>query len=54
MKCIDVHCYYGKWPFPIWDMSIEDILADMETSEMEKCIMMSSQSIQYDFVEGNR
>jgi len=53
MKCIDVHCYYGKWPFPIWDMSIEDILADMETSEMEKCIMMSSQSIQYDFVEGN-
>ena len=53
MKCIDVHCYYGKWGFPIWDMSVEDILVAMETLEMAKCIMMSAQSILYDFVEGN-
>jgi predicted TIM-barrel fold metal-dependent hydrolase len=53
MRCIDVHCYYGKWGFPIWDMSVEDILAAMQSLLMDKCIMMSSQSIQYDFVEGN-
>jgi predicted TIM-barrel fold metal-dependent hydrolase len=34
-------------------MSVEDILVAMETLEMEKCIVMSSQSIHYDFVEGN-
>ena len=53
MKCIDVHCYYGTWPFPILDMSVGDILDMMKTLDMEKCIMMSAQSILYDFVEGN-
>jgi predicted TIM-barrel fold metal-dependent hydrolase len=53
MKCIDVHCYYGIWPFPIWDMSIGDILEIMKPLEMEKCILMSAQSILYDFVAGN-
>ncbi len=53
MKCIDIHFYYGKWSFPIWDLSIADILNIMQELEMEKCIMMSSQSIQYDFVAGN-
>lgn len=53
MKCIDVHCYYGKWPFPILDMSVDDILQMMNRLEMEHCIMMSAQSILYDFVEGN-
>ena len=53
MKCIDVHCYYGKWGFPIWDMSVEDVLEAMRLLEMEKCIMMSSLSINYDFVAGN-
>jgi len=45
MKCIDVHCYYGTWPFPILDMSVSDILDMMKTLDMEKCIMMSAQSI---------
>ena len=53
MKCVDVHCYYGKWGFPIPDMSVADILAVMERAEIEKCIMMSAQAIQYDFVAGN-
>ena len=53
MKCIDIHCYYGKWPFPIWDMTAEDILTQMEVLQMERCVMVSSQSIQYDFVAGN-
>lgn len=53
MKCIDMHCYFGKWPFPIPDMSVDDILAVMKKLDIEKCIMMSSLSIQYDFVEGN-
>ena len=53
MKCIDVHCYYGKWSFPILDMNVEDILKMMHRLEMEKCIMMSSQAIHYDFVAGN-
>lgn len=53
MKCIDVHCYYGKWSFPIRDMSIEEILDTMKELEMEKCVMMSSLSINYDFIAGN-
>ena len=53
MKCIDVHAYYGRWPFPIRNMSVEDILRLMDRAEMEKCILMSAQAIQYDFVAGN-
>jgi predicted TIM-barrel fold metal-dependent hydrolase len=53
VKCIDVHCYYGKWGFPIHWMSINDVLAVMETAEAEKAIVMSAQAIQYDFVAGN-
>ena len=52
MKCIDVHCYYGNWGFPIWDMSVEDILVAMETLEMAKCIIMSAQGILYDQAKG--
>lgn len=53
MKCVDVHCYYGKWPFPIWDMDVDDILKCMDHADIEKCVVMSSRSIQYDFVAGN-
>ena len=53
MKCVDVHCYYGPWGFPVADKSMDDILADMAQAEVEKCILMSAQSIQYDFVAGN-
>lgn len=53
MKCVDVHCYFGKWGFPILDMSMADILAQMEQAQVEKTILMSAQSIQYDFVAGN-
>jgi predicted TIM-barrel fold metal-dependent hydrolase len=53
VKCIDVHCYYGSWPFPIPDMSVADILAMMAAAEIEKCVLMSAQGIQYDFVAGN-
>jgi predicted TIM-barrel fold metal-dependent hydrolase len=53
MRCIDVHCYYGKWGFPIYNMSIADILDLMERAEVEKAIVMSALAIQYDFVEGN-
>ena len=53
MKCIDVHCYYGKWPFPIPDMSIDDILRMMQMVNIKKSILMSARSIQYDFVAGN-
>lgn len=53
MKCIDVHCYYGKWGFPIRTMSIGDILAVLAAAEAEAAILMSVQSIMYDFVAGN-
>jgi len=53
MKCIDVHCYFGKFGFPILDMSMQDILDQAEQAEVEKTIVMSAQSIQYDFVAGN-
>jgi hypothetical protein len=53
MKCVDVHCYFGKWGFPIYDMDISDMLTMMERAEVEKGILMSAQAIQYDFVAGN-
>lgn len=53
MQCVDVHCYYGKWGFPIPDMSVQDILDTMRRAQMEKCVVMSAESIQYDFVAGN-
>ena len=36
MKCIDVHCYYGKFGFPILDMSMQNILDQAEQAEVEK------------------
>ena len=54
MKAIDIHVYYGKWYFPLPDKSIEDILAIMARNDLEKAILMSSISINYDFREGNR
>lgn len=53
MKCIDVHCYYGKWGFPIYDRTIADILEMMARAEVEKTILISARAIQYDFVAGN-
>ena len=53
MKCLDVNCYFGKWGFSILDMSMADILAQMEQAHVEKTILMSAQTIQYDFVAGN-
>jgi predicted TIM-barrel fold metal-dependent hydrolase len=53
MRCVDVHCYFGNWSFPIIYMSISDILAQMEQAQVEKAILMSAQSIQYDFEAGN-
>jgi len=53
MKCIDIHCYYGKWGFPQAHLSIAEVLAFMERAEVEKAILMSAQAIQYDFVAGN-
>lgn len=53
MRCIDVHCYYGKWGFPIYDRTIADILEMMARAEVEKTILISARAIQYDFVAGN-
>lgn len=53
MKCIDVHCYYGGFGFPTSAPSLAEILATMRERGVEKAILMSSKSIQYDFVEGN-
>jgi len=51
--CIDVHCYHGKWGFPIIEMTTADVLAMMEAARVEKAILMSSRAIQYDLVAGN-
>ena len=54
MKCIDVHCYYGKWPFPIRDMSIPDMLETMPP-EASRCRTSSQEetiAIQVDYVVG--
>ena len=51
--CIDVHCYHGKWGFPILEMSTADILALMESACVERAILISARAIQYDLVAGN-
>jgi len=51
--CIDVHCYHGKWGFPIIELTTRDVLALMEQAHVEKAVLMSSRAIQYDFVAGN-
>jgi uncharacterized protein len=53
MKCIDIHCYYGAWGFPMPTFNIRQVMDAMEEAEVEKAILMSSQAIQYDFVAGN-
>jgi predicted TIM-barrel fold metal-dependent hydrolase len=52
-RCIDVHCYHGKWGFPIIEMTTADVLAMMGQAQVEKAILMSSRAIQYDLVAGN-
>jgi predicted TIM-barrel fold metal-dependent hydrolase len=51
--CIDVHCYHGKWSFPIIELTTTDVLALMERAHVEKAILMSARAIQYDLVGGN-
>lgn len=52
-RCIDVHCYHGKWGFPILTLSTADVLALMQQGSAEKAILMSARAIQYDLVAGN-
>jgi hypothetical protein len=52
-RCIDVHCYHGRWGFPILEMTTADVLAMMGRARVEKAILMSSRAIQYDLVAGN-
>jgi predicted TIM-barrel fold metal-dependent hydrolase len=52
-RCIDVHCYHGKWGFPIVEMSTADVLRLMEQATVETAILMSARAIQYDLVAGN-
>jgi predicted TIM-barrel fold metal-dependent hydrolase len=52
-RCIDVHCYHGKWGFPIIEMTTADVLRMMEQARVEKAVLMSSRAIQYDLVAGN-
>lgn len=54
MKIIDVHSYYGYWPWPIKNMKMSEIISLMNELNIEKAIMVSSLAINYDFVEGNR
>jgi len=54
MKIIDVHAYYGYWPWPIRTMGIADIISLMKELNIEKTVMVSSRAISHDFVRGNR
>ncbi len=53
MKCIEVHCYYGPFAYPLADNTLDSILAEMAEAEIEKCVLMSTRSIAHDFMEGN-
>ncbi len=53
LKVIDAHAHYGRWFFPIFADSIDDIRLLMRKNGIEYCALSSSLGIVYDFREGN-
>jgi len=51
---VDVHCHFGKWPFPILSSGAEGILEIMGRFGITCAVLSSSLAIVYDFRAGNR
>jgi predicted TIM-barrel fold metal-dependent hydrolase len=51
---VDAHAHFGKWYFPISQLTEHDILAYMEREKIDYTVLSSSLAIVYDFREGNR
>lgn len=54
MNIIDVHTHYGKWPFPMANVSPTEMVATLKRWDIQTAVVSSSLAIVYDFREGNR
>lgn len=53
LKAIDAHAHFGRWFFPIYADSIDDIRTLMMKNGIEYCALSSTLAITYDIAEGN-
>jgi uncharacterized protein len=54
MRIVDIHNHYGKWSFPMQQLSAADMVAVLKARGIDRAIVSSSLAIVYDFREGNR
>jgi len=54
IAAIDVHAHYGKWPFPVHNVSLSDMVSTMRIHGIVRAVVSSTLAILYDFREGNR
>lgn len=54
MTIIDIHTHYGKWPFPMANVSPSEMAATLKRWDIQTAVVSSSLAIVYDFREGNR
>jgi predicted TIM-barrel fold metal-dependent hydrolase len=50
---IDIHTHYAKWPFPIAQVSPDEIVRNLSSYGIGRAIVSSVVAILYDFREGN-
>jgi predicted TIM-barrel fold metal-dependent hydrolase len=54
MGIIDVHVHYGKWPFPMAQVSPAEMVTTLNSHGIQRAMVSSAMAIVYDFREGNR
>ncbi len=54
MTIVDIHNHYGKWSFPMRQLSAAEMVTVLKARGIDKAIVSSSLAIVYDFREGNR
>ncbi|MFA5858870.1 MAG: amidohydrolase family protein [Elusimicrobiota bacterium] len=52
-RIIDVHAHYGKWFFPIYSDTPDNIFEIMNRNSIDKIVLSSTQAIVYNMVAGN-
>lgn len=54
MPIIDCHGYYGSWPYPVKDHSVQDLQQLMSKFGIEKSCLASTSAINGDLAAGNQ
>jgi predicted TIM-barrel fold metal-dependent hydrolase len=51
---VDAHTHLGKWPFPVYEVSPEEMVATMRRQDIGRAIVSSALAITHDLNAGNR